>query len=147
MQEAGNLAFCTPFIPIQYKEIKKLARESFVNTWQREWENRTSCRISKKFLPSVVDRKVITSRPVKDLQILAQVMTGHGLYKSHLRHWSDIRDHSCSLCGEDWEDSWHLWEMCPRLKDAQKELRNMTSNGLSLESAILRFAKLQELNT
>ncbi len=82
---------------------------------------------------------------IKELSKLTQIVTGHGLFKRHMRHWNDLGDIQCALCGEDVEYSWHLWEWCPKLKEVRKRIRYLQSRGLSYEMALLKFFNQREL--
>ena len=60
------------------------------------------------------------------------------LFKRHLRHWNNIDDHSCGLCGEADEDPYHLWSMCPMLTQERTRFNNET-NASALEWRLLSF--------
>ncbi len=85
---------------------------------------------------------------IRELQKLSQIVTGHGLFKRHLRHWNDIDCASCSLCGEADEDTWHLWSHCPTLWAERAQLGAEMANGLPMDWALLKMFqchRLQEL--
>ncbi len=74
------------------------------------------CKISHLFRPVVGPMKYTAHLSFGELSKLAQIATGHGMFKRHLRHWNAMGDIQCSLCGEYLESSWNLWDMCPRLE-------------------------------
>ncbi len=144
-EAARNIQFAAPYMAITNKKLKMLIHEHFMRRWQSRWQRVKDCRISKLFYPQVREDKKITHRPIKDLHTLAQFVTGHGLYKNHLKHWNVFDDYSCSLCEEEWEDTWHLWNMCPALGDARRHLQTIMDRGLSMETAILKFVNLKKI--
>ena len=143
-KDAELLQFCCPFIPPTFNELKKKISNHFTQKWQTQWNALKSCRISKLFYPIVAERKEVVQLSIRELQTLTHIATGHGLFKNHLRHWNKINEHLCSLCGEDDEDSWHLWEWCPRLETKRIEIQKEINGGLAFEKGVLRFAKQKE---
>ncbi len=145
MEEAKKLSYTSPFMPICAERIKKTLKEVTIKRWQERWDTLTSCKISKLFKPEVGLNKHITTMGFEDLSELSQIITGHGLFKRHLRHWNEIGDVQCSLCQEDQESSWHLWEFCPRLQESRKLVASLRKQGISYEKTLLRFFHQQEL--
>ena len=143
--EAKKLSYVSPFMPMSKRALKKIIHEEYISDWRDRWKQQRGCRISKLFIPEVMDKDITSKKSVKELQKITQWMTGHGLFKKHLRHWNELETYNCTLCEEDWEDSWHLWEMCPKLTKHREVTRKLISKGLALESGILRFAQLDEL--
>ncbi len=136
---AMNLSFCEPYTPITYDQAKKLIIKSFIQKWQNEWNDRMDCRISKLFMPLVSTERKNSLMSTKELQQLSQIVTGHGLYKRHLRHWNEIEDYSCSLCLEEYEDTWHIWNLCPCLSKDRYVALSTAQNGRPLERVLLTF--------
>ena len=129
-----------PYLPLSKGLIKTKFREHVCNTWQKDWEDLKICRISKCFYPEVkIDRHTI-KMSITELNALAQIITGHGLYKDHMRHWNEIEDFSCSLCKTAPEDSWHLWRECNRLTRERR-----LSNNSNFERNLLKFFKCPRL--
>ncbi len=137
-----NIQYAAPFVPVSGNAIKKSVHNYFVDYWQTLWDDDddSSCRISKLFYPSVRESTAVIRKPLKDLRILSQFITGHGLFKRHLRHWNVLDTYLCSLCGEEPEDPWHLWEHCPSLEQDRREIRKISNNKDLLENQITRFA-------
>ncbi len=139
MELATELIYQSPFRPVTQTQVKKSLRRDFYNKWQRRWDNDHTCRVSHLFRPQVGERKNISLMSFYELSRLSQILTGHGLFKRHLRHWNDIEDIQCALCGEDDEYSWHLWEYCPIMDDERGKARYLISHGFSSEKTMLRF--------
>ncbi len=120
----------------------------FVDRWQKECDNHLDCKISKLLMPTVSDTKVSCKMKVGELQKLSQIVTGHGLFKSHLNHWNDIYDTGCSLCWEAKEDAWQLWMYCPTLGAERAQINAEMTNGLPWDRALLKLfhcPKIKEL--
>ena len=141
MNMAKEISYPEPYIPLGYKAMKRLVHARYISKWQIMWENEKSCNITKLFYPVVRENKEIAKMTIKELQNLSQIVTGHGLYKHHLRHWNEIDSIDCQLCGEDREDPWHLWNLCPKLeglrKTASQNIREDRQG--SLEKGLLKF--------
>ncbi len=89
------------------------------------------------FVPKVAPNKQAPLLSTKEFRKLTQIVTGHGLFKRHMRHSNDLGDIQCALCGEDVEYSWHLWEWCPKFKGVWDRMRYLQSKGLPFEMALL----------
>ncbi len=97
-------------------------------------------------MPRVREDEKIIKMSLKELQALSHFMTGHGLYRRHLRNWNDMENgDQCSLCGEADEDTWHLWEWCPSLRRERIKIRNEMRQGLSMERGIIKMVYLKQL--
>ncbi len=140
--DARYIAFAAPYMPLNYKSLKGLISEKYRELWQTTWESLTDCKISRQFITEVKPNKLTSKLSSGELQTLSQIMTGHGLFKRHLRHWNELpnNDYLCSLCGETWEDTWHLWAFCPTLSSERICAENSQKSKNSLrERAILNF--------
>ncbi len=142
---AGDMSYAAPFMTTCQGQVKSEIRKIFLGKWQRRWEQLDQHAVSKLFVPKVGPNKRASLLSIKELSKLTQVVTGHGLFKRHMRHWNDVGDIQCALCGEDVEYSWHLWEWCPKLKEVRKRIRYLQSRGLSYEMALLKFFNQREL--
>ncbi len=143
--EAERLAVVKPYMPITYKETKKNVHAHFIKVWQNRWEASRECRISKLFYPKVRESKKVLQMSLKELQQLTHMVTGHALFKWHLGHWNEIDDLQCGLCGEAQEDTWHLWEWCPRLALLRRNIHSMIESGLSFEKGVLKMINSKEV--
>ncbi len=130
-------------MPITIREIKILIHRNQLLEWDKHWRNLQTCKITRCFYPQVREDKRMTSLSVEELQEIAKVSTGHGLFKEHLAKWKefDHNDTHCSLCNNDLEDSWHLWNNCQSLEHIRRELRLSMDMGMPLEVAIIRFTQ------
>ena len=146
-EEAESLNYVTPFVPISQKELKNLVHDTLVDVWNDTWLNTDGCRVSKCFYPNVRENERMAKRTIEELSTLAKFVTGHGLFKKHLYQWSDIDTDQCSLCHDDKEDSWHLWNNCPGTGAARRELKYLREAGMSMESAILRLSKTKQVKS
>ncbi len=144
-ERAKELSFTTPYIPIGIKEVKRIVHSGYLMIWQKGWDSKQECHIAKQFYPEVRENKNMLKFSIKELQCLVQVTTGHGLYKRHLRHWNDIEDYSCSLCGEAWEDTWHLWNLCPALDKERRKITQKLKGTFTLEKGILQLFRTEQI--
>ncbi len=142
---AGDMSYAAPFMTTCQGQVKSEIRKITLGKWQRRWEQLDQHVVSKLFVPKVGPNKRASLLSTKELSKLTQIVTGHGLFKRHMRHWNDLGDIQCALCGEDVEYSWHLWEWCPKLEGVRKRIRYLQSRGLSHEMALLKFFNQQEL--
>ncbi len=145
--EAANISDVKPHMPATQREVKKLMHDHFLREWQLRWETLKSCRISKLFYPKIREDKSIICLAIKKLQALAQSVTGHGLFKKHIKQWNYIEDYQCSLCGEADEDSWHLWEWCPKLKKEREVIQRRIDTGLNRDLGILQLMNSEKIKS
>ncbi len=145
MRRAGDLSYAEPFMTTCQGQVKSEIRKITLDKWQRRWEQLDQHVVSKLFVPKIGPNKRVSRLSIQELSKLTQIVTGHGLFKRHMRHWNDLGDIQCALCGEDVEYSWHLWEWCPKLKGVRERIRYLQSRGMSFEMALLKFFHQQEL--
>ncbi len=136
---AGDISYTTPYTPITTKMIKTMVQGWILGLWQEAWDRAEDYKVSRLFYPSIRGESITSCFNLAELQTLSMIVTGHGLWKKHLRHWKNIQDYSCSLCGEDWEYPWHLWALCPSLNNVRQNTNLLIKKGLSFERALLRF--------
>ncbi len=143
LAEAKSLHYISPYIPMTDNMIKNLIKDRYIKLWQESWDDLTDCKISRLFMPTVAIKKHMTRKNVKELQMLSQIMTGHGLFKRHMRHWICLEDYQCELCGEAPEDSWHLWRYCPMLAAQRRDMDLQIQNGMSVERALMKWFNMK----
>ncbi len=145
MLEAQSLSSTYPFLPVSHKWIKDEIRKYSIKNWQYEWSLRSDCRVSRLFMPTVRTKKKTIEMSLYELHKLSMIVTGHGLFKRHLRHWNEIECSLCELCQEDDEDSWHLWDLCPKLTANRRHINELINKGMPQDRALLRFFQVNEL--
>ena len=144
-EEAKEISYSSPFTPASIKRMKSMINQEFITRWQTRWSQGDSYRVSKLFLPNVPTNASLLKMSVKELQRLSQILTGHGLYKRHLRHWNEIDDYQCSLCNEGDEDSFHLWQYCPSLREERDLSNNLLKSGVSFARSVLKFFNSEKI--
>ncbi len=107
-KEAEMLQYTSPFVPISRNQIRREIRQYYKAKWQKSWNEREDCRVSRLFYPEIQTRSSIIKLDANSLQQLAKICTGHGLFKNHLRHWNELSEYLCELCGEEYDNTWHL---------------------------------------
>ncbi len=145
VKEADNIHTAYPHLPLSHKTIKQMVHRGFMDRWQSFWDSQSGCLMTRLFIPMVREKKLSTLLSHNELKTIVQIITGHGLFKRHLRHWNDIQDIYCSLCGEDTEDPWHLWNLCPVLKEQRQYITREIEMGLLWERGLLKFFRKEEL--
>ncbi len=146
-QAAKDLHYASPYVPLTEGMVKRLINERFISLWQEYWDNLSNCKISRLFMPTVNTNKHMVHKNITELQRLSQIKTGHGLFKRHLRHWNEIDDFQCSLCGEAPEDSWHLWRYCPTLATQRRNIDLQRQNGMSDERALIKWFQMEPITS
>ncbi len=147
LREAEQLSYAEPYIPLSKKDIKGLIHDNYMNIWNDRWIQTSGYRISKCFYPKVRETKIMTKMSAEELSAITQMVTGHGLFKYHLSHWKELENDLCSLCSEQAEDSWHLWNDCPAMESCRQELRQLMTAGLPMELAIIRFTQNEKFKS
>ena len=57
----------------------------------------------------------------KNLGIIFQAITGHGLFGHHIKKWKKDVNQTCQCSlEEDMETAWHLWSECPGLTSTKQ---------------------------
>ena len=86
--------------------------------WGSRWSDLNTCGQTKIWFPFLrEDRTPLIGRLSRtDLGLLIQFVTGHNYLRRHRRVLGEKED-KCRLCGEDIEDSLHLWENCKGTRD------------------------------
>ena len=136
-----------PVIPLPYNQVKKAINREFLSKWQKKWEELPGLEHSKLMMGEIDDKigKVLVQRSREDLQLLAQIMTGHCLLGRHMSHWRDISC-ICRLCGEGQESPIHLLEECPALALEQWYHIEQLKKGNLREAMLLSFFREARIN-
>ena len=76
----------------------------------------------------------------KNLGMIFQAITGHGLFGHHIRKWKKDSDQTCYCClEEDMETAWHLWSECPALTSTKQSTTQRKE--VTMEMEVLQFFK------
>ena len=96
------------------KPSLKQAVQAWVgHKWERRWRNLSTCGQTKIWFPVLREDRTPLIRRLNriDLGLLIQFVTGHNYLRRHRKVMGE-KDDKCRLCGDDIEDSLHLWEDC-----------------------------------
>ena len=129
-----------PFVPAAHSLVKRAINREYRWAWQTRWEQRKDVKQSRLMMPEVdkTRSKLLTSYTRKDLQLLAQVQTGHCLLGRHLNKWKAISP-ICRLCEGGLESPHHLLEECNALALEQMYFWDRVIRGNLREAMLLRF--------
>ena len=98
--------------------LKQAVRAWVGKKWEHRWRKLSTCEQTKIWFPVLREDRTPLIRRLNriDLGLLIQFVTGHN-YLRRFRKVLGEGDDKCRLCGEDTEDSLHLWENCKVTKD------------------------------
>ena len=88
----------------------------FVNKWAKAWKSYDQARQTKIWFPIPDPKKSLQLLSMKrnNLSRLVQFLTGHNKLKRHKNIQNNVDDpHSCRLCFEEEESSFHVIAECP----------------------------------
>ena len=131
-------------LPTSLGEVKTRVRNIIIKQWQERWDL-INHETARKFYRNVSLDKPLTDKRItnRDLGLIYQVVSGHGLFGKHLSKWRKNIDITCQWCNEEEETSWHVWRECVALERLRFET---TSKGInSLEEQILTFFKADQV--
>ena len=95
---------------------KRQINEYFHSKWSKAWKSYAQARQTKIWFPKPDPKKSLQllSRSRKILGTLVQFLTGHNKLKRHKNIQNGVNDpHSCRLCLEQEESSFHVIAECP----------------------------------
>ena len=133
-------------IPIPYNQIKRAIDAAFLEKWQKQWNALPGLVHSKLMLGDRIDEtigNILVKWSREDLQLLAQIMTGHCLLGRHLSHWKAISC-MCRPCdGQNGsqESPYHLTEECEALTLERMYHEEELLRGNLKEAMLIRFFK------
>ena len=101
-----------PRVPINKYITKRAFKNYYDEIWQSKWSNTEGCKASKLFVPQVARKncKAVPKMSCKLIKDLTEIVTGHGFFAGHMRHWKE--GILPELCGEEKETTPHLWSEC-----------------------------------
>lgn len=85
-----------------------------LRNWQTEWDAATTRRFTYNLLPFVEERQLLSHLQDIDHRV-AQLLKGHGLYKSYLVRFHRSETIICEHCGGT-DEAIHLLLHCPTQK-------------------------------
>ena len=114
-----DIALCET-TPVANQIIKAKAKAHYDNLWEERWKQRSDCRQTKLWFPSVnadsrAKSKSLLSLPRESLSTAIQFITGFNRLYKHQKvcdRTEDI-DSTCRLCLEEDESAWHVVAECP----------------------------------
>ena len=137
-----------PFLPIPLANLKREIRGIYHQKWQKMWNNLTTCRQTKLFIPSL---NPIISKEIRllnrlDAGRIVQFFTGHIALSRHLVIMNQIDNPpTCRLCGEDnLETPHHLISSCPALEWERRSTITSEATRTRLKQTI-QFFQLQRI--
>ena len=98
---------------------KKAINEYFHGKWSKAWKGYSQARQTKIWFPEPDYKKSLQllKKERKTLGRLVQFFTGHNKLKRHRNIQNGVNDpHSCRLCLEEEESSFHVIAECPALQ-------------------------------
>ena len=126
LAKAGTLKHEIEEVTIPTSNIKSKIKDHINEMWQTRWDGSAMSKHTREILPKVDHRRLKVCRKLsnKDLTLLSQTVTGHGLFKAHLKHWNDLET-ECELCLEDEETAVHWWRDCPALEYHRQQCQTL----------------------
>ena len=93
---------------------KKEINGTFAAAWASQWAGLNSCKIAKDFFhrPNNKIYKFIKAFSIKETRNFIEFTTGHGNFRSTLKHYGWAEDANCRFCRNGRETSWHIWRWC-----------------------------------
>lgn len=115
--------------------VKNKLNEHYHKIWSTKWQQEDECKHVKHFLEKPRSNRYCLKYMNKhNLNLLIQMITGHGLFRGHLAKWQEMEP-TCNLCQEEKQTGIHLWRDCPALEQIRRECSN---NG-NLDDQIVQF--------
>ena len=127
---------------VTLKDVKHFIQCKTAKIWQTRWQNHTGA--AKKFIREVNPNKMKFMKKMskKNLGVIFQAITGHGLFGHHISKWKNDIDQTCQCClEEEMETAWHLWSECPALTSTKQSLPQ--GRDVPMEVVVLRFFKTE----
>ena len=113
------------------KDVKHYVQRKTAKNWQSRWQSHMGA--AKNFIQVVNPNKIKYMKKMskKNLGIIFQAITGHGLFGHHVRKWKkDVDQTTCQCClEEDMETPWQLWSECPTFNKTIPSSRKRCPNG------------------
>ena len=124
------------------KDVKHFVQCKTTKEWQTRGQNHKGA--AKNFIQVVNPNKMKYMKKMskKNLGVIFQAITGHGLFGHHIKKWKNDIDQTCQCClEEEMETAWHLWSECPALTSTKHSLP--PGRDVQMEVVVLRFFKTE----
>nr|XP_026695280.1 uncharacterized protein LOC113475382 [Ciona intestinalis] len=117
-----------PGLPIPTSRCKSDLALWVLAKHQEEWTKHDGCRQTKEYRRNI--SRCFSEQLLKllrqTLRSILQVITGHGMFASHLHKLKKSESPICPVCGEEDETSFHYVGICPAYANARREHLNLT---------------------
>ena len=123
---------------VTLQDVKHFVQCKTAKVWQTRWQNYMGA--AKKFIQEINpnNMKYIKNMSKKNLGIIFQAITGHGLFGHHISKWKKDIDQTCQCClEEEMETAWHLWSEGPALTSIKQSLHH--GKDVPMEVVALQF--------
>ena len=133
-----STTICSDAPKVPESMIKQRFRKSFDNHWQNRWSQRTDCRQTKHWMPTICKRISfeIVSLGRKPISWLIQLLTGHNFMNRHEALVQQTEENECRLCLEDEESTFHIMAECPALARARQEIFGIPFQRIPLQWSV-----------
>ena len=108
---------------VTLKDVEHYVQCKIAKNWQLRWQSHMGA--AKNFIQVVNPNKIKYMKKMskKNLGVILQSITGHGLFGHHIRKWKKDIYQICQCClEEEMETAWHLWSECPALTSIKQSL-------------------------
>ena len=127
---------------VTLKDVKHFVQCKTAKVWQTRWQNHKGA--ARKFIQVVNPNKMKYMKKMskKNLGVIVQAITGHGLFGHHISKWKNDVDQTCQCClEEELETARHLWSECPALTSMKQSLQQ--GRDVPTEVVVLQFFKTE----
>ena len=115
----------TNILPTPKVKQKNEINDYFHKKWSKAWKSYKEARQTKIWFP-IPDKKKslqLLKKMRNNLSMLVQFFTGHNKLKRHKNLQNGVEDpHSCRLCLEEEESSFHVIAECPAMQSLRSRV-------------------------
>ena len=140
-----NFSIETPF-----SAIKANLTERINNAWSKEWQNESSCRMTKLFYQEVNKGKAkeLCNLSRDKSRRLIEIVTGQNNL-NYIKNKIQGKEDLCRLCEEEEETFDHFVNDCPCLWRVRREyfgLQKIINTGDWKISTLIAFSEVEQIN-